>query len=70
MILRTLTDLKNAGVDIITLGQYLRPTRHHLEVKEYLPPEKFQYYKKKAQDIGFLSVVRGPLVRSSYDPDI
>lgn len=68
MILRALCDLKNAGVDIITIGQYLRPTHHHLEVKEYLPPEKFQYYKKKAQDMGFLSVVSGPLVRSSYDP--
>jgi len=68
MILRTLCDLKNAGVDIITIGQYLRPTNHHLEVKEYLPPEKFQYYKKKAQDMGFLSVVSGPLVRSSFDP--
>jgi len=69
MILRTLTDLKNAGVDIITLGQYLRPTRHHLEVHEYLPPEKFEYYKKKAQDMGFRYVVSGPLVRSSYDPE-
>jgi lipoic acid synthetase len=69
MILRTLCDLKNAGVDIITMGQYLRPTHQHLEVKEYLSPEKFQYYKKKAQDMGFLSVISGPLVRSSYNPE-
>jgi len=69
MILRTLTDLKSVDVDIITLGQYLRPTLHHLEVKEYLPPEKFEYYKKKAQDMGFQYVISGPLVRSSYDPE-
>ncbi len=68
MILRTLHDIKNAGVDIITMGQYLRPTRHQLEVKEYLPPEKFQYYKSKAEELGFISVVSGPLVRSSYKP--
>lgn len=68
MVLRTLSDLKNAGVDIITIGQYLRPTLHHLEVKEYLPPEVFEFYKKKAQEMGFLAVVSGPLVRSSYDP--
>jgi lipoic acid synthetase len=66
MIIRTMHDLKNAGVDIITLGQYLRPTKYHLEVKEYLHPEIFAYYKRKAQDMGFLLVVSGPLVRSSY----
>jgi len=68
MVLRTLCDLKNAGVEIITIGQYLRPTLYHLEVKEYLPPETFEFYKNKAQEMGFLSVVSGPLVRSSYDP--
>lgn len=68
MILRTMHDLKNAGVDIITLGQYLRPTKYQLEVKEYLHPENFAYYKKKAQELGFLLVVSGPLVRSSYNP--
>jgi len=68
MILKTIRDLRNARVDIITIGQYLRPTHHHLEVKEFLPPEKFRYYEKKAQDMGFLSVVSGPLVRSSYKP--
>lgn len=68
MILRTMNDLKNAGVDIITLGQYLRPTKYQMEVKEYLPPDMFAYYKRKAQDMGFLLVVSGPLVRSSYKP--
>lgn len=68
MVIRTLHDLKNAGVDIITLGQYLRPTKYQPEVKEYLPPERFEYYKRRAEDMGFLSVVSGPLVRSSYNP--
>lgn len=68
MIMRTLHDLKNAGVDIITMGQYLRPSKYQLEVKEYLPLDIFAYYKKKAQDMGFLLVVSGPLVRSSYMP--
>ncbi len=69
MILKTLHDLRNADVDIITIGQYLRPTARQLEVKEYLSPEMFQYYKKKAENMGFLSVVSGPLVRSSYKPE-
>jgi lipoic acid synthetase len=68
MIIRTMQDLKNVGVDIITLGQYLRPSKYQLEVKEYLHPEKFEYYKRKAQDMGFLLVISGPLVRSSYNP--
>lgn len=68
MILKTLQDLRKADVDIITIGQYLMPTRRHLEVKEYLSPGKFQYYKRKAREMGFISVVSGPLVRSSYDP--
>ena len=68
MIIGTMHDLKDAGVDIITLGQYLRPTKYQIEVKEYLHPEIFEYYKKKAQDMGFLLIVSGPLVRSSYMP--
>src|SRR5659263_300399 len=68
MVINTLHDLRNVGVDMITLGQYLRPTIHHLEAKMYLPPDKFSEYKKKAMDLGFLSVVSGPLVRSSYNP--
>jgi lipoic acid synthetase len=66
MVLKTMHDLRNAGVDIITLGQYLRPSEKQLEVKEYISPQKFDDYKKKAEDMGFLSVQSGPLVRSSY----
>jgi lipoyl synthase len=69
MILKTMDDLRSAGVSILTMGQYLRPTVMQLEVKEYISPEKFDYYKKKAQDRGFLWVFSGPLVRSSYMAD-
>lgn len=69
MVLKTMADLRNAGVDIITLGQYLRPSEKQLEVKEYISPQKFDDYKKKAEDRGFFSVQSGPLVRSSYMAD-
>lgn len=66
MVLRAMDDLRSAGVEMLAIGQYLRPSAKHLEVKEYIPPERFAYYKKIAEDKGFLSVVSGPLVRSSY----
>src|SRR3970040_686670 len=69
MVQRAMDDLRNAGVEILTLGQYLRPSKKHIEVKEYISPEKFTYYEKKAEDMGFLSVQSGPLVRSSYMAD-
>ena len=60
-------DCKAAGVDIFTLGQYLRPTANHLEVKRYVTPEKFDYWKTFGEDVvGFRYVASGPLVRSSY----
>ncbi len=69
MVHRAMDDLRNAGVEILTLGQYLRPSKKHIGVKEYISPEKFAYYKKKAEDMGFISVASGPLVRSSYMAD-
>jgi len=58
---------KEAGVDIFTLGQYLQPTPQHLPVKEFVTPEKFDYWKKFGEEeIGFRYVASGPLVRSSY----
>lgn len=66
MVLRAMDDLRKAGVEMLAVGQYLRPSARHLEVKEYIPPEKFAYYKKAGEDKGFISVVSGPLVRSSY----
>ena len=69
MVLKTMRDLREAGVDIITLGQYLQPSARQLEVREYLSPDKYKYYEEKAKEMGFLCVVSGPLVRSSYLAD-
>jgi lipoic acid synthetase len=65
-VLAVLGDLRDAGVTRIALGQYLRPTRHHLPVQAYLPPEAFTEYAHAARDLGFSWVNAGPLVRSSY----
>jgi lipoic acid synthetase len=53
-------------VDVVTLGQYMRPTKRHMAVSEYVTPEAFDAYQKVAEDLGFLYVASGPLVRSSY----
>jgi lipoic acid synthetase len=58
--------LRLASVDFLTIGQYLRPSKRHLKVVEYVTPEKFQYYRKMGEEMGFLYVASGPLVRSSY----
>lgn len=59
-------DLRAAGVDVLTLGQYLRPTKHHLAVVEYVTPEKFDEYRRHGEALGFSYVASGPMVRSSY----
>ncbi|KAG2465357.1 LIAS protein, partial [Polypterus senegalus] len=61
-----LTELREAGVDCLTLGQYMQPTKRHLKVEEYITPEKFQYWEKIGTKLGFLYTASGPLVRSSY----
>uniref|UniRef100_A0AC34Q656 Lipoyl synthase, mitochondrial n=1 Tax=Panagrolaimus sp. JU765 TaxID=591449 RepID=A0AC34Q656_9BILA len=63
---QALIDLKNAGVEALTLGQYMQPTKRHLLVKEWVTPEKFNYWKQRGDDLGFLYTASGPLVRSSY----
>lgn len=65
-ILQTLKDLRAVGCDVITFGQYLQPTQRHLKVIEYITPEKFAHWQTIAEDMGFLYVASGPLVRSSY----
>jgi len=65
-LLLTMRDLREANVDILTLGQYLRPTKGHIPVSEYVAPERFQHYRLLAEDMGFLYVAAGPFVRSSY----
>ncbi len=64
-----LADLKAVDVDIVTFGQYLRPTRNHLPVERFVTPEQFEQYRQWGLDLGFLEVVSGPLVRSSYRAD-
>lgn len=68
-ILETMDDLREAGVDILTLGQYLRPTPNHLPVERYVTPDEFAQYREWGLERGFLEVVSGPLVRSSYRAD-
>ncbi|MBV8740852.1 MAG: lipoyl synthase, partial [Sinobacteraceae bacterium] len=65
-IIETLDDLRAARVDIVTLGQYLRPTVNHLPVERFVPPAQFDEYRQLALARGFLECVSGPLVRSSY----
>ena len=65
-VLETMDDLVKAGVSIMTLGQYLQPTKKHLEVVEFITPEKFNYYKEIGLKKGLKYVESGPLVRSSY----
>ncbi|MFH1977982.1 MAG: lipoyl synthase [Candidatus Aenigmatarchaeota archaeon] len=65
-VIQTMKDLRRIGVDIITFGQYLRPSEKHLPVEEFVKPEQFNYYKKVAEVMGFLYVASGPFVRSSY----
>ena len=65
-VLETLHDLINAKVDVVTIGQYLQPSKRHLPVKEFIEPTKFNFYKEFAKDLGFIHVESGPLVRSSY----
>ncbi|KAL1503199.1 hypothetical protein AB1Y20_011256 [Prymnesium parvum] len=65
-VVQTMRDLRAAGVDVVTFGQYLRPTENHLSVVEYVPPATFEWYREQAEQLGFAYVASGPLVRSSY----
>ena len=65
-VLDTLHDLRNANVDVVTIGQYLQPSKKLLQVKEFITPEQFDKYAQISKDIGFKHVESGPLVRSSY----
>ena len=68
-LLQAMTDLRLAGCDILTLGQYLQPTLKHLPVREFISPEKFAIYGERARGMGFVHVASGPMVRSSYHAD-
>ena len=65
-VIETINDLKKAKVDVLTIGQYLQPSKNHLSVKNFITPEMFKKYEEYALNIGFRHVESGPLVRSSY----
>jgi len=68
-LFQAMRDLRASGCDILTLGQYLQPTLRHLPVKEFVTPAKFAEYKVAAEEMGFVHVASGPMVRSSYHAD-
>ncbi len=68
-IIDVLKDLKNAGCDIVTIGQYLQPTKEHLPVKRFVDPDQFKKYEEFGISLGFLQIESGPLVRSSYQAE-
>ena len=65
-VIETINDLKKAKVDVLTIGQYLQPSKNHLSVKSFITPEMFKKYEEYALNLGFRHVESGPLVRSSY----
>jgi len=65
-VLQVMRDLRAHGVDILTLGQYLRPSPKHLPIVRYVTPEEFDEFKRAGYEMGFAHVESGPLVRSSY----
>jgi lipoic acid synthetase len=65
-VIEALSDLRKSGVDIVTLGQYLRPSEKHFPVARYVTPEQFDAYAKLGYEMGFAFIASGPLVRSSY----
>ncbi|KAK4117728.1 Lipoate synthase [Canariomyces notabilis] len=65
-IWETLRELRKVDVDVVTFGQYMRPTKRHLKVERYVTPEEFELWRQRALDLGFLYCASGPLVRSSY----
>ena len=68
-VLDAMSDLRRAGCEVLTLGQYLQPTPHSLPVARYIPPAEFEWYRQVGRDLGFRTVVAGPLVRSSYQAE-
>ncbi|KAI4341069.1 hypothetical protein MLD38_025840 [Melastoma candidum] len=65
-VIATMKKVREAGVDVMTFGQYMRPSKRHMPVSEYITPEAFQRYQKLGEEMGFRYVASGPMVRSSY----
>jgi lipoic acid synthetase len=68
-ILDTMRDMRSHGIDMLTIGQYLAPSGHHLPVRRYVTPDTFALYEREARAMGFSHAAVGPLVRSSYHAD-
>ena len=68
-ILATMQDMRDHGIDMLTLGQYLAPSSHHLQVKRYVHPDTFKMFEERAYAMGFTHAAVGPMVRSSYHAD-
>ena len=68
-VLETMDHLREAKVDILTLGQYMQPTKYHLAVERFVTPKEFEEYRQIGLEKGFLEVASGPMVRSSYRAD-
>ena len=66
-VIRVMSDLRKAGCEMLTIGQYLAPSKKHHEVVEYISPDIFEMYRKTGLKLGFMSVASGPFVRSSYN---
>ncbi|MFW2439397.1 MAG: lipoyl synthase [Arenicellales bacterium] len=69
-VVEVMRDLREHGCDMLTVGQYLQPSRHHLPVSRYVDPAEFEQYRELGEEMGFTSVASGPLVRSSYHADL
>ncbi len=65
-VIQSMTDLRDHRCDILTMGQYLQPTKEKMEVSEFIPPFMFEFYEEKARELGFREAYCGPFVRSSY----
>jgi len=68
-VLELFENLRKVGCEILTIGQYLAPSKKHIPVKEYIEPSQFEDYEKAAKKMGFTHVASAPLVRSSYHAD-
>ena len=69
-VVEVMKDMRLHDVEMLTLGQYLQPSKHHLPVERYVPPEEFDALYKIGMDLGFKHVASGPMVRSSYHADL
>ena len=69
-VIQTLKDMREYDIDMLTLGQYLQPSRHHLAVEKYYTPAEFEQLKLIAEELGFINVASGAMVRSSYHADL